>query len=511
MRAWIAFLLVTCLSAAQAQSPAPLPAAAQASASAPAPVWPGADWQRATPEAMGVDPRALAALVAYGATVQMDSLVVVRHGRLVLEAYYAPFERGMLHRINSATKGVLSAVVGVAIGEGAIAGPQASVADLLPERSPDARWKGVQLQHLLDMTSGLAWTEPLSDEVPTSLIALQRSRDWTQYVLERPLALAPGEAFNYNSGNSHLVSAIVAARTGKPTDVYAGEKLFAPIGIQEHRWRRDPSGLAIGGFGLYLRTPDMARIGHLYLHGGQWNGRQVLPRAWVQRVFDARVEMAPNVPWRYADAWWTLPQRRAYLAVGFNRQLVVVMPDLGLVVAVTGRTHHPIDQLIDHFERVARSPVPLPPDPEGDRLLREQVAAAAAEDASGSSDRLPPLAGQVSGKTYRFPDNAVGLQSLTLRFAGTASYEVQMVRNGREIRLALPIGLDGRFARGHGPEGTIATKGAWVSDDTFHLVERQPEEAATVQYQLRFGHQVVELTHIGAFGARRVTVGRSDD
>src|SRR6185369_15121044 len=257
---------------------------------AAATVWPNPDWQASTPEEQGMDSGALAALVEYGGNAQMDSLVVVRHGKLVAEAYYAPFQAGMKHTINSATKAIVGALLGIAIDKGLVGNPDTAVLDFFPGgtvANVDARKKAMVLQSLLDMTSGLDWTEPLSNAVPETLVAMLGSKDWPKFVLDRPMALPPGTAFNYNSGNSHLVSAILARKTGMSTQEFAVRHLFKPLGISDFRWLKDPQGIAIGGYGLYLHPRDMARIGYLYLNHGEWDGVRLISRPWVDKVYHA--------------------------------------------------------------------------------------------------------------------------------------------------------------------------------------------------------------------------------
>ncbi|HEV8315092.1 MAG TPA: serine hydrolase, partial [Burkholderiaceae bacterium] len=248
--------------------------------------WPTAGWETSTPEAQGMSSDALARLVDFGAANQMDSLLVVRHGRIVAEAHYAPFRAGTRHAINSATKAVTGTLIGIAQQQGLIGRLDQPVLELLADRSvpaADERKKALALEHLLDMTSGLDWQEPLSGR-PRTAIDMEQTRDWPRFVLERPMAQAPGSGFNYNSGNSHLLSAIIAAKSGRSTLDFAREQLFKPLGITDIVWRQDPQGLATGGFGLYMLPRDLAKIGYLYLRRGQWDGRQLIAAAWVDKI-----------------------------------------------------------------------------------------------------------------------------------------------------------------------------------------------------------------------------------
>jgi CubicO group peptidase (beta-lactamase class C family) len=233
--------------------------------------WPTKEWQTSSPEDQGMDSNELASLIDFGASHGMDSLLVVRHGKIVSEAYYAPFRIGLKHRVNSVTKAVVGTLIGIAFKEGLLASPNQRVLDFFSDRTiaeVDERKKALTIQSLLDMTSGIDWIEPLSSARPESFFAMERSQDWQQFILDRPMAEAPGSVFNYNSGNAHLLSAIITKVTGRSALDYATEKLFGPLGIGDVYWRHDPQGVSAGGAGLYLQPRDMAKIGTLYLQDG---------------------------------------------------------------------------------------------------------------------------------------------------------------------------------------------------------------------------------------------------
>jgi CubicO group peptidase (beta-lactamase class C family) len=167
------------------------------------------------------------------------------------------------------------------------------------------------------MTSGIAWTEPLYG-MPYSALEMERSSDWVKFVLDRPMSSAPGDGFNYNSGNPHVLSAILTKLTGMSTLEYAKAKLFGPLGITDVFWAHDPQGISIGGYGMYLQPRDMAKIGYLYLRKGVWEGKQLLPPAWIDKVAHATVNMqvALEPELRYSNLFWALPDKHVYMAVG---------------------------------------------------------------------------------------------------------------------------------------------------------------------------------------------------
>ena len=482
------------------------------------PPWPTAGWQTSTPETQGVASSALAELVDFGAANDMDSLLVVRHGVIVAEAYYAPFRPGLRHSVNSVTKAVVGTLTGIAAKSGDVRSLDEPVLDSFAFRTIerlDADKKAMTIAHLLDSTSGLDWQEPLTDAPPTSMLEMERSRDWVGFVLDRPMVQRPGAGFNYDSGAWHLMSAILAKKTGMDTLDFAKRTLFAPLGIDDVRWRADPQGVRNGGYGLYLLPRDMAKIGHLYLHRGEWDGRQVLPTGWTDAVFNASVDMgiSPRVPFRYARGWWAIPDRHVVMAVGFLRQLIIIFPDLDVVAVVTGRAHYPLLPLIDRIAAAARSPVPLAADDAGAARLVERVRAVAVEQAT-SVGPASSLAAEVSGKTWTFAANPFGVRSLKLDLAsGEPRYEVLLDRaGGAPRRLGSPIGLDGLF-RVHDDEAGLpmAAKGRWLNDHVFELVSRSITEGIVTTSTLDFHGREVDLAFSSNQGFTTRLTGRAGD
>jgi len=202
-----------------------------AESAAAEPLWPTSGWQTTTPEDEGMDSADLAKLVAFGKTGRFDSLTLVRHGKIVLDAYYAPYAADIPHAINSSTKAVIGTLTAMLLKDGLLDSLDHPALDFFADRdiaNRDARKKSITIQNLLDMTSGLDWDEGLGGGREQSVKELRRSPDWVKFILDRPMAHAPGEVFYYDSGNPHLVSAIIAKLTGKRVQDYADARLFTP-------------------------------------------------------------------------------------------------------------------------------------------------------------------------------------------------------------------------------------------------------------------------------------------
>jgi len=444
------------------------------------PVWPTQQWQTSTPEEQGMESAALAGLLDFGASRSLDSLLLVRHGRIVLDAYYAPYTAEIPHRINSATKAVVGTLLAIAQKDGLLDRFDRPVLDFFADSTIanlDDRKKAITVQNLLDMTSGINWQEPLEGR-PDSMIEMSRQQDWTKFALDRPMASAPGEIFNYNSGGTHILSALITKLTGMSASDYAKAKLFGPLGISVSNWWRDPQGISIGGFGLALLPRDMAKIGYLYLQGGQWDDNALLLPAWIDKVNHATVNMnMPRSPdLRYSNLFWAFREKHVYMADGHHCQLIMVLPRLDIVAVTTARDFCPLGKLADLIAGAVKSETALPADPVGANLLANKIREISTEKAT-EVGVTSEIASSISGKTYKFPANALGVKSLSLNLADpNPHYEAEVYTRDRSqppLKLSSPIGFDGLYRRSEPTAvGIFATKGKWVNSSTLE-VERQ--------------------------------------
>lgn len=339
----VAFLLLSpgCGGEEPSSAGADLRPAAPRAEAAPAPAAPedsafsGDEWRVASPESQGLDPARLARGVErVGDLSGARSLLVVRNGRIVAERSFAGSDLNQRpHDIKSASKSLLSALVGIALERGWIGGLDSTVGELLPgyaEALPPEK-RRIALADVLAMSSGLGTT---SFEHYGAWVA---TGDWTRAALARPLEAEPGTQFAYSTGNSHLVSAILTEATGRSTLELAREHLLEPVGITVHSWQRSPEGYYFGGNSLRTTPRDLARLGQLYLQEGRWNGRQVVPADWVRRSTTRHAEGWPDRYGAYGYLWWLPPDDpwESYAAVGYGGQLLYVVPELDMLLVMT--------------------------------------------------------------------------------------------------------------------------------------------------------------------------------
>jgi CubicO group peptidase (beta-lactamase class C family) len=317
--------------------------------------WPTDGWITAPPEEHGLDAAALARADGFARADSLSrALLVVKDGYLVFERYYGDGGADRSTNLWSVTKSVTSALVGIVADRGLLDSTDRRMAELMPDYP---EFGAITLHHVLTQTTGLDWKE----EGPPWAHWIE-SPDWVREALARGFVADPGERFFYSSGNSHFLSALIAARTSEDPGWFAKANLFDPLGIpftpihgpprlhvwnhylfpRPQSWHEDPAGNETAGFGLYLTARDMAKFGFLYVNHGRWDGRQIVSEAWV----DASTrDQVTNVYGRYSYGyqWWItkLAGRPGFLASGYGGQIIGVVPSLDLVVVIKYDAENP--------------------------------------------------------------------------------------------------------------------------------------------------------------------------
>jgi len=309
--------------------------------------WPTDGWRTATPEAVGIDPELLDSMIEHvmGNGIGADSILVVRHGYIVSDTYFPPFDEGQRHIVYSCTKSVVSTLIGIALEEGYLESLDQRVLDLFPKRTVenlDAWKEEMTIRDLLTMTAGF----DARDSYLYNWEGLERmhdAEDAVQYVLDLPMAEEPGTRFEYTNGVSHLLSCIITEKTNMTALEFARERLFAPLGITDAEWSADSKGNNWGYSNLYLTPHDMAKIGYLFLNGGEWDGEQIVSRDWVEDATSVHFHAGTLLD-DYGFQWWVSPHGY-YSAIGYKGQFIHVVPDLDLVVVTTGHVEEDFDRI----------------------------------------------------------------------------------------------------------------------------------------------------------------------
>jgi CubicO group peptidase (beta-lactamase class C family) len=409
----------------------------------------------------------------------IHGIAIVRNGYLVMEAYVHPFRPEDRHYIASCTKSFTSALIGIALARGYIDTIDHKLLDFFPERTVtngDAQKQAITLEHVLTMSSGLDWPGSyLGETLDPQLV---QSQDWVQFVLDRPMAREPGTRFRYNSGGSHLLAGVIRQTTSQTPLEFAQEHLFKPLGMANVFWPSDPTGLNVGGWGLELMLPDLARFGYLYLQHGVWEGQAVLPPGWVEVSTTPQIETGYR-GYDYGYQWWVDPAS-GYHARGYGGQYIFVVPEQNMVVVFVSDFSGPDmetvpSELLESFIiPAAKSMTALPPNPEQTGLLETRLQSLARPEPKPVSP-LPPIAETIPGRTYELEANPLGLRAFTFRFSEKSEPQAWLEVFYDSGPVQWTFGLDDvyRFTSldettGHRP-GTMAMKGAWINDQSFKL------------------------------------------
>jgi len=313
---------------------------------------PGVQAETVQSTTTGLDAALLAQTLAEAETLpRLHSLIVARDGQTLAERVYRGPALDRPVNIKSASKSVLAALAGVAIGQGVIQGLDQPISDFLGDRfpaDPDPRLATVTVGHLLSMQAGLGSTSGQNYGAWVS------SRDWVRHALARPFEAEPGGRMVYSSGTSHLLSAVLTRAAGRSTHALAVDWLGQPLDIAIPQWPADPQGIYFGGNDMLMSPRGLLAFGELYRNDGMHQGTRVLPEGWVQASWNGRgTSRWSGNPYGYG--WWikSVRGRPVYFAWGYGGQMVFVVPTLNLTV-VTTSDPSPVSERSDHVDRLHR-------------------------------------------------------------------------------------------------------------------------------------------------------------
>jgi CubicO group peptidase (beta-lactamase class C family) len=335
----------------------------------------GSPLPRSAPEAQGISSQAILEFVEAADKINtLHSFMIVRHGKVVAEAWWKPEAADKPHVLHSLSKSFNSTAVGLAIADGKLSldDPVLKFFPADAPTEPSDNLKAMKVRDLLTMTCGHE-TEPKAVGGAPSV----------KQFLAHPVPHQPGTHFQYNTMGSYTLSAIVTKATGQTTLEYLKPRLFEPLGIENPEWPSSPEGYSLGGYGLKLCTEDLAKFGHLYLQKGKWNGKQLIPEKWVEQATSKQV---PNdqeghktigVDWRqgYGFQFWRCTHN-AFRGDGANGQLCVVIPDKDAVIAITADTGNFQGEMNAIWDKLypAFQAGSLPEDAAAQEKLKEAIA-----------------------------------------------------------------------------------------------------------------------------------------
>ncbi|MEM7232155.1 MAG: serine hydrolase [Planctomycetota bacterium] len=471
---------------------------------------------RSTPEAQGISSTEVRDFVR-SASASIDSLhgfVLVRHGHVVAEGWWAPYDAETPHMLYSLSKSFTSTAVGLAIAEGKLS-LEARVIDYFPKEVPEEpSWqlKAMRLRDLLCMSTGHK-KEP---SVFRGVTGDAEKLTWTKRFLSAPVEFKPGTHFLYNTAATYMQSAIVQKVTGQTVLDYLRPRLLDPLGFENPRWMESPEGVSVGGFGFFATTLEIARFGQVYLQKGKWKGKQLIPASWVEAATARQTSNGsnPNNDWDQGYGYQFWRSRHGYRGDGAFGQFCLVLPEQDAVVAITSG----VGDMAAIMKLVWRKILPacraeaLTENPAAHAALTRELKSLGMAAPSGKPTSA--ISAKVSGKTYVLDENDLGLKELAIHFEGGGTVLETRTADGTK-RTAIGFDHWAKSAKGFAAsidqalsvpkDPKVAARGAWTAGDVYEVRLVLPETPFNSQLKFRFeGDRVsVEAKQNAGFGAKR--------
>ena len=446
---------------------------------------------RTAPEAQGISSTAiLNFLSAVEQNIhELQSFMLVRHGQVVAEGWWNPYAANSPHMLYSLSKSFTSSAIGLAVAEGRLS-VEDKVISIFPEDVPatiSPMLAKMRVHDLLSMSTG-------HDPEPTD--KMTSSDNWVKAFLAQPVMYEPGTHFVYNSGATFMLSAIIQKLTDMKLIDYLTPRLFEPLGIESATWEENPQGINVGGWGLSIRTEDIACFGQMYLQKGMWNSKRILSEEWVAAATTQQVDNSSNsnIDWKqgYGYQFWRC-QHNAYRGDGAFGQYCIVMPDQDAVIAITsglGDMQAVLTLIWDHL-LPAMKDGSLPADSAAQPQLTQKLKALAFQPPQGAVSS--PVAASVSGKSYQIDKNNWNLAEIALAFSDKSA-EITMDFGGdvRPFTAGYGVWQPGEMQLFFSSPRLVAS-GVWTTEDTYTLTLRYYETPYYFTFNCHFVEDRVEI------------------
>ena len=435
--------------------------------------------------------------------------MLARHGQVIAEGWWPPYGPELNHMLYSLSKSFTSTAIGFAVAEGKLK-VEDRVTTFFPEDLPEQVSEylaALRVKDLLTMSVGHA---------QDSTGAISREPHWVRKFLSLPVKNPPGSAFQYNSGATYMLSAIVQQVTGKKLIDYLTPRLFEPLGIEGVTWEVCPRGINAGGWGMNIQTEGLAKFGLLYLQKGVWQGRRILPAAWIEEATTAHImQPAASEADRQKSDWlqgygyqfWRC-RHHGFRGDGAFGQYTIVLPERDAVIAITSETpdmQGVLDLIWEHLLPAMKGQ-PLPSDAGAQSRLLETLAALKLSPPKGQP--TPPLAASISRKTFAFESNMLGAKSVSFNFREKSCVFTIRGDDGKEFSIVCGLeswtrgetnmpGTPPKLTSGgvlkNSPTSKIAASGAWNDERTFEMTWRYYETPHHDSVTCHFENDEVEV------------------
>ena len=458
---------------------------------------------RSTPEAQGVSAaEILDFLEAVGKSRhEFHSFMMVRHGHVIAEGWWSPYAPDLNQMLYSISKSFTSTAIGLAVTEGRLKVDD-PVISFFPNDLPGSiseNLAALRVKHLLTMSVGHA-----EDSTPI----ITQTDNWVKTFLALPIENPPGSAFLYNPGATYILSAIVQKLTGQKVIDYLRPRLFQPLAIEGMTWETCPRGINTGGWGLAIQTEGLAKFGQLYLQKGAWNGKQILPAAWIEEATTFKIQQ-PVAPGRdlesakktsdwlqgYCYQFWRT-RHNTYRADGAFGQFTIIMPDQDAVICITSETASMSDELnlVWKYLLPAMKEKTLPPDPVSQARLKQKLSSLALLPPKAQA--TSPVVAGISGKSFKIANDAK-FQSVSFKFQkNSCTFTLKDTQGEHPITCGVEKwefgktdmpGTPPKLSVGAlGPISKVMASGTWKDVNTFqmtwHFYETPHHDTVTCRF-----------------------------
>ena len=442
---------------------------------------------------------------------EFHSFMLIRHGKVIAETWWKPYRPDLRHTMYSTSKSFTSTAVGFAVTEGKLKLSD-KVISFFQNELPDTVSPALAALTVRDVITMSVGQRP----DPTTKLAGQGN--WVKYFLSVPIIDTPGKKFLYNSVGTYMLSAIVQKVTGQKVIDYLRPRLFEPLGIEGMDWEISPQGVNSGGWGLRLKTEDMAKFGLLYLQKGMWRGKQILSKEWIEEATSFKIDQAPGTPQSRRDSsdwlqgycyqFWRC-RHNEFRADGAFGQYIIMLPEQDAVIAITSETGNMQDELNLIWTHLlpAFKNEKLALDKKEEELLRKKLTAESLPVAAQSTD--PALVSGITGKKFKMENNDLGIQSVSFQFGqkgctleakiGDSSYSILFDRGGWHMGETTAPGIEPaligitrtRYIE-LGP-AKIAASYSWKSENDLELFIRYVESPHSLKLLCHFENDTVSI------------------
>jgi CubicO group peptidase (beta-lactamase class C family) len=427
-------------------------------------------WQGETPESHGISSQAILDFIEAAERERpndLHSFVLLRHGKQLAQGWWHPYDRESRHTLYSLSKSFTSTAIGIAQAEGLLS-INDPVIKFFPEETPanpSENLKAMRIRDLLKMNSG--------HNLEPSASTTQNTESWVKGFLSAQVEHKPGTHFVYNSMATFMLSAIIQKVTKQTLSEYLTPRIFQPLGIENPKWEKNPQGIDFGGWGLNIRTEDIARFGQLYLQKGKWEGKQLVPEAWVEEAtsFQTSNGSNPESDWEqgYGYQFWRC-RHNLYRGDGAFGQYCIVFPKQEAVLAITSGTKDmgAIMNLVWKYLLPAFEDKPIKVNDVAYKALQEKTASLKLNPVKG--EKSSAIAEKVNGVNYTLEENDWGLKTIAFNLTG----DKPSMTFTSDSTYSLPIGFgdykEGAYVFPQRGRHSVATSAGWLVGDTLQLM-----------------------------------------